>query len=87
MPANLYTTPQARPDPLPSYTVHARRLDGAFDAERDEFVGLYGDAASAFWLDSSRAEAGLSRFSYMGVCDGPHSRVLRYDVNEQVLRE
>ncbi len=31
-----------------------------------------------FWLDSSRAETGLSRFSYMGAMDGPHSEAIKY---------
>ncbi len=83
-PGNLGASSQERQSPVLHYAVHVRRLDGTFDAEQ-MFVGLYGDNTNAFWLDSSRAEAGLSRFSFMGGCEGPHSRVLSYDVNQQVL--
>ena len=83
-PRNLGASSQERQSPVLHYAVHVRRLDGTFDAEQ-MFVGLYGDNTNAFWLDSSRAEAGLSRFSFMGGCEGPHSRVLSYDVNQHVL--
>src|SRR3954454_3339457 len=44
------------------------------------FVGLFGGARTAFWLDSSREMAGLSRFSFMG--DARGADVLRYDSSE-----
>jgi para-aminobenzoate synthetase len=44
------------------------------------FVALYGDREHAVWLDSSRAEPGLARFSFMGAPDGPLGQVVRYDV-------
>jgi phosphoesterase RecJ-like protein len=31
------------------------------------------------WLDSSRVEPGLARFSFMGAPDGPLGQVVRYD--------
>ncbi|WP_434740128.1 aminodeoxychorismate synthase component I [Micromonospora sp. SH-82] len=34
----------------------------------------------AFWLDSSRVVAGLSRFSFLGYPGGPYGEVLRYRV-------
>src|SRR3954454_20456126 len=44
------------------------------------FVELFGGARNAFWLDSSREMAGLSRFSFMG--DARGADVLRYDSSE-----
>jgi para-aminobenzoate synthetase len=49
------------------------------DAET-AFVGLFGTAANAFWLDSSRHGPGLARFSYMGAGDGPLSALVSQDV-------
>src|SRR5215207_609916 len=49
------------------------------------FVTLYGDHEHAVWLDSSRAERGLARFSFMGAPDGPLGQVVRYDVATHVL--
>jgi para-aminobenzoate synthetase len=67
-----------------SYAARVRRLPRWFDAEQ-VFVELYGDAHDAFWLDGNHAEVGLSRFSYMGACDGPLGRVVRYTVDGQEL--
>ncbi len=53
-----------------TFEVHSRRLAGTFDAEQT-FVALFGTEHHAFWLDSSRVEEGLSRFSYMGAAGGP----------------
>jgi para-aminobenzoate synthetase len=49
------------------------------------FVALYGDREHAVWLDSSRVEPRLSRFSFMGAPDGPLGQVVRYDVAARVL--
>jgi para-aminobenzoate synthetase len=49
------------------------------------FVALYGDREHAVWLDSSRAEPGLARFSFMGAPDGPLGHVVRYDVATRAL--
>ncbi|TDB79435.1 aminodeoxychorismate synthase component I, partial [Actinomadura sp. KC216] len=45
--------------------VHHRVLATSAEAE-DVFVALYGDAETAFWLDSSRVERGQSRYSFIG---------------------
>jgi para-aminobenzoate synthetase len=42
------------------------------------FGALYEDSANCFWLDSSRVEPGLSRFSFLGDASGPLSEVLTY---------
>jgi para-aminobenzoate synthetase len=52
-------------------------LPFAVDAEA-AFVDLYADSPDSFWLDSSRVERGLSRFSFLGDASGPLSEVLSY---------
>jgi para-aminobenzoate synthetase len=49
------------------------------------FVALYGEHEHAVWLDSSRAEPGLARFSFVGAPDGPLGQVVRYDVGSGTL--
>ncbi len=44
------------------------------------FVGLFGNAANAFWLDSSRPDSSLARFSYMGAGGGPLAALVSHDV-------
>ncbi|NOK39856.1 aminodeoxychorismate synthase component I, partial [Corallococcus exercitus] len=67
------------PAPGP-YRVHHRKLRLDVSPEQ-AFVALHGGREHAFWLDSSRVETGLSRFSFMGDATGPHAAVLRYHVN------
>lgn len=38
-----------------------------------------------FWLDSSRVEKKLSRFSFMGLCDTPNSHILTYYLNTHTV--
>jgi para-aminobenzoate synthetase len=54
-----------------------RVLAGTPDAE-SAFATLFGDRAEAFWLDSSRVEPGLSRFSFMGAAIGGLGAAIRY---------
>ena len=49
------------------------------------FAAVYGDREHAVWLDSSRVEPGLARFSFMGAPDGPLGQVVRYDVATHAL--
>ncbi|MFJ6572149.1 aminodeoxychorismate synthase component I [Streptomyces sp. NPDC091292] len=42
------------------------------------FLQLFDDIPYCFWLDSSRVEEGLSRFSFLGDTSGPLSEVLTY---------
>jgi para-aminobenzoate synthetase len=44
------------------------------------FCELYAGSDHAFWLDSSRVEPGLSRFSFIGDAGGPLGEVLTYRV-------
>jgi para-aminobenzoate synthetase len=70
--------------PAAAVRVHHRTLATWCDPEA-AFVALYGDRDHAVWLDSSRAEPGLSRFSFMGAPDGPLGQVVRYDVATRAL--
>lgn len=72
------------PPPPGTFQVHHRKL--RLDADPEQaFVTLLGGRDHAFWLDSSRVEAGLSRFSFMGDATGPHSAVIHYQVNPRRL--
>ncbi|MCV3215029.1 aminodeoxychorismate synthase component I [Plectonema radiosum NIES-515] len=46
---------------------------------------MFRDAPNAFWLDSSRVEPGLSRFSFMGDGSGENSLLVRYYIQRQEL--
>ncbi|WP_371573976.1 aminodeoxychorismate synthase component I [Streptomyces sp. NBC_01314] len=72
--------PRPRRAPGPAYRLHTRRIAGAIDAEA-AFTRMYADAPHAFWLDSSRVERDLSRFSFFGDGAGPLAEVVRYDVD------
>ena len=63
--------------------MHHRTLETWCDPEA-AFVALYGERDHAVWLDSSRADPGLARFSFMGAPDGPLGQVVSYDVASQV---
>lgn len=58
----------ALPPKVPTHRVHWREISTALTSE-DLFVGLYGAAAQAFWLDSALATEGLARFSFLGESD------------------
>jgi para-aminobenzoate synthetase len=70
--------------PATDIRVRHRTLETWCDPEA-VFVALYGDRHHAVWLDSSRAEPGLARFSFMGAPDGPLGQVVRYDVATRAL--
>ncbi|WP_016949596.1 aminodeoxychorismate synthase component I [Anabaena sp. PCC 7108] len=61
-----------------------RKLNLCADTEQ-MFVHLFGNSASAFWLDSSRVEPGLSRFSFMGDNSGENSLLIHYQTQGQEL--
>ncbi len=56
-----------------------RVLDRATDAE-SAFAALFGDRQHAFWLDSSRVDPALSRFSFQGAAMGALGAEVRYRV-------
>lgn len=69
----------------PALCAYVRRLDYAADAER-AFAGIFGMSNEAFWLDSSRVEPGLSRFSFLGDASGPGGEVLTFRVADDAVR-
>lgn len=68
----------------PKFQLLARKLDQYPDTEQ-LFVHLFAESSTAFWLDSSRVEAGLSRFSFMGDGAGANSLLVRYHTQTQEL--
>jgi para-aminobenzoate synthetase len=61
-----------------------RRLEAWCEPEA-VFAALYADHDHAAWLDSSRAGAGIARFSFIGAPDGPLGQVVRYDVGTRTV--
>ncbi|MGW4236034.1 aminodeoxychorismate synthase component I [Streptomyces sp. NPDC004749] len=59
------------------YRLHVRRLRTEPDTET-VFRTLFTGAAHSFWLDSSRVEPGLARFSFLGDATGPLAETVRY---------
>ncbi|MHC5764314.1 MAG: aminodeoxychorismate synthase component I [Nostoc sp.] len=66
------------------FELYTRKLDICPNTEQI-FVQLFGDAANVFWLDSSRVELGLSRFSFMGDGSGVNSLLVRYHTQTQEI--
>lgn len=66
------------------FELHWRKLDICPNTEQI-FVHLFQQAPNAFWLDSSRVEASLSRFSFMGDGNGENSLLVRYHTQTQEL--
>jgi len=59
------------------FELNVRKLNIYPDTEQI-FVHLFGQVSHAFWLDSSRVEPGLSRFSFMGDGNGENSLLVHY---------
>ncbi|MEU9716875.1 aminodeoxychorismate synthase component I [Streptomyces sp. NPDC047976] len=66
------------------YALHVIELDTAVDTET-AFASLFAGSPHAFWLDSARVEAGLSRFSFLGDARGPLAETVRYRVDDGVV--
>ncbi|MGW4909628.1 aminodeoxychorismate synthase component I [Streptomyces sp. NPDC004270] len=71
--------PRPRRTPQAPYRLHSRQIAGAVDTEA-VFSRLFAASPRAFWLDSSLAERGRSRFSFLGDDSGPLAEFVRYDV-------
>jgi para-aminobenzoate synthetase len=69
-----------RPGGDNGYRLHVRVLPAYVDPEA-AFTRRFARSARAFWLDSSRAEPGMSRFSFLGDDTGPLAEFVRYDVS------
>jgi para-aminobenzoate synthetase len=77
-------TPRPAGRPAAGTRVHHRTLESWCDPEA-AFVALYGARDHAVWLDSSRAEPGRARFSFIGAPEGPLGQIARYDVAAGLL--
>ncbi len=64
--------------------LHVRRLAAVPDADA-AFDALFDGVAGRFWLDSSRVEEGLSRFSFLGAPAGPLGEIVSHDVTERMV--
>ncbi|MET8767147.1 aminodeoxychorismate synthase component I [Streptomyces sp. NPDC004658] len=67
-----------------AYQLLAVTVPGAVDTEA-AYAELFGTSEYAFWLDSSRVEPGLSRFSFLGDASGPLSEVLTYRLADRAV--
>jgi para-aminobenzoate synthetase len=77
--------PRRRPAPPSERAqLRRRRLDAWCEPEA-VFGALYADHDHAVWLDSSRAGAGVARFSFIGAPDGPLGQVVRYDAGARTV--
>src|SRR4051794_19237771 len=72
--------PRARPALPPARTELRRRSLEAWCEPEAVFADLYAGHDHAVWLDSSRAGAGVARFSFIGAPDGPLGQIVHYDV-------
>jgi para-aminobenzoate synthetase len=61
--------------------LHRAELPVAVDTEA-AFETLFAGSPDCFWLDSSRVEPGLSRFSFLGDVSGPLAEALTYRVGD-----
>jgi para-aminobenzoate synthetase len=93
-PRKYYWTGDSGTVPIPSssscqkqqqeFELCTRKLNLCPNAEQ-MFVHLFGKAPNAFWLDSSRVEPDLSRFSFMGDSSGENSLLIHYRTQSQEL--
>ncbi len=67
------------------YQVYTKKIDIFVDSAM-VFAEIYGQSDDSFWLDSSMVAEGLSRFSYMGDCQGDNSFLVQYDINNQEIK-
>ncbi|TPG68277.1 aminodeoxychorismate synthase component I [Brevibacillus laterosporus] len=72
-------------DALPSVKVVSRKLMMFIEPER-VFLHLFSNETYTYWLDSSRVESNLSRFSFMGTNNGPLSQVISYDTTTKQIQ-
>jgi len=77
--------PRPRPAPPRERMQLRRRHLEAWCEPEAVFGALYAGHDHALWLDSSRAGAGVARFSFIGAPDGPLGRVVRYDVGARTV--
>nr|WP_246627876.1 aminodeoxychorismate synthase component I [Paenibacillus oenotherae] len=66
------------------YTVTVKQFNGLMQPEQ-VFARMYVNQPYSFWLDSSRTDQGLARFSYMGAFGGPYSQRMTYEVQSGII--
>ena len=64
--------------------IYSKKLDFWRDSAQ-VFQEIYGQDKNSFWLDSSMVEKGLSRFSYLGNCQGDSSFLVTYKLENQAI--
>ena len=69
----------------PQIQVIHKKLDMYYDPET-VYMELFADCSCSFWLDSSRVEKGLSRFSFMGTDQGPWGKRILYCEKEKTVQ-
>jgi para-aminobenzoate synthetase len=74
------TVPAPAP-PSPAFQLLCRAVATKADAATI-FATLFASSPECFWLDSSLARPGLSRFSFLGDSSGPLSETLTYRVGD-----
>lgn len=75
---------RSQPARAPHLHASTRRFPYAADTPH-AFSTLFAGSRNAFWLDSSRVEDGLSRYSFLGESSGALAEVLGYDVRSGVV--
>lgn len=70
--------------PNKEFVVYSQKFNYYPDAEQT-FVHLFSQDSNTFWLDSSRVEPSLSRFSFMGGSGGKHSLIVHYFTQQKEL--
>lgn len=81
---SIIPTGSPRQEQNHEYEVYSRKLNTCPDTEQ-VFVHLFGEKSTAFWLDSSQIEQGLSRFSFMGDSSGPNGLLVQYYTQSKKL--
>lgn len=79
--AKQTTSAQASRIESSPYRIHVRKL-AIFPDPQVAYQELFAAAPHGFWLDSNVISDGLSRFSFLGDGNGPHSEYLTYRVND-----
>ncbi|TAE58317.1 MAG: aminodeoxychorismate synthase component I [Nostocales cyanobacterium] len=67
------------------YQVYSQKLN-IYPNPEQVFTQFFGNQINTFWLDSSRYEPGLSRFSFMGDNSGIHSLLVEYWTENQEIK-
>jgi para-aminobenzoate synthetase len=62
--------------------LYVRKINQSIDPAL-VFQEMLNGTQHPFWLDSSLVKNGLSRFSFMGNGEGPHSHLLQYDLERK----